>query len=230
MTRGALPPYRRRLLDPADGPTRIGAGAIGGKAAGLVDLRDEVIARLDPGSLGGVMVDVPRLTVLTTDVFDAMVAMPELVGRPWDDLPDRRIAALFQQTSLPAAFLGDLRSLTEWTHQPLAVRSSSLLEDALAHPFAGVYATKMIPNRRLPDRRFAQLVRAVKFVLASTFFAGARAYRRAAGLGDRREAMAVVVQEVIGRRHGERFYPDISGVARTWNPTPWGGRGPRTAW
>jgi len=223
VTSGALPAFRRQLFDPLDGPTRIGAGALGGKGSGLVRLHREVCAQLEPGRLGGITVDVPRLCILTTDLFDSFLALNGLADVDWDGWPDRRIAARFQAADLPAAFLGDLRALTEWTHQPLAIRSSSLLEDALAHPFAGVYATKMIPNRRLdPDRRFLQLARAVKFVLASTFFAAARDYRRAAGVAGRPEAMAVVVQEIIGRRHRQRFYPDIAGVARSWNPYPMG--------
>ena len=163
------------------------------------------------------------MTVVTTDVFDFFLDLNDLRHVDWDTLSDRAIAALFQGTHLPAACLGDLRSLTEEIHQPLAIRSSSLLEDALDHPFAGVYATKMIPNRLLdPGRRFAQLDAAAKFVYASTFFAAARDYRRAAGVADRPESMAVVVQEVMGLRHGDRFYPDIAGVARSWNPYPMG--------
>ncbi len=218
-----LPPFRRDLFDPALGPTRLGTGELGGKAHGLLRLHREVVGGLDAARLGGITVDVPRLTVLGADVFTAFLAHNGLDPEELASLPDHRIAARCQQGSMPAAFLGDLRALTEWTHQPLAVRSSSLLEDALDHPFAGVYATKMIPNRRLdPDQRFAQLVGAVKFVMASTFFAAARDYRQAAGLGDRPEAMAVIVQEIIGRRHRDRFYPDLSGVARSWNPYPMG--------
>ena len=100
---------------------------------------------------------------------------------------------------------------------PLAARSSSLLEDAREHPFAGVYATKMIPNDSpSPDERFRRLVEAIKLVWASTFFRAARSYREAVGAGALDERMAVVLQEVVGRRHGERFYPDVSGVARSW--------------
>ena len=107
-------------------------------------------------------------------------------------------------------------------------RSSSALEDALGRPFAGVYGTKMIPGNQ-PDvaGRFKSLVDAVKFVFATTFFHEARAYRRAAGELPEPEKMAVVVQEVVGRRHGDRFYPDLSGVARSWNFYPIGPAEPR---
>lgn len=223
MASAQLPVYRRRLLDHATGPTRIGGGELGGKAAGLLTLRNEVVGQLDAAACEGFRVDVPRLTVLATDVFQSFLRLNDLHDVDWDGFSDRLIAARFQAAHLPAAWVGDLRSLTEWVQQPLAVRSSSRLEDALAHPFAGVYATKMIPNRRLDaDSRFTHLAAAIKFVFASTFFTGARDYRRAVGIGEQPEAMAVVVQEVLGRRHGQRFYPDISGVARSWNPYPVG--------
>jgi hypothetical protein len=119
--------------------------------------------------------------------------------------------------------LGDLRAVAEDAKVPLACRSSSALEDALGRPFAGVYGTKMIPGNQ-PDvaGRFKSLVDAVKFVFATTFFHEARAYRRATGELPEPERMAVVVQEVVGRRHGDRFYPDLSGVARSFNFYPVG--------
>jgi len=103
-------------------------------------------------------------------------------------------------------------------HQPLAVRSSSLLEDALEHPMAGVYATKMIPNAApAAETRFRRLTEALRFVYASTYFAAARAYRQTIAQAEGAEKMAVIVQEVVGRRHGPRFYPDLSCVARSLN-------------
>jgi hypothetical protein len=133
------------------------------------------------------------------------------------------IALAFQKATLPAEWLGDLRAVAEEARVPLACRSSSLLEDALGRPFAGVYGTKMIPGNQ-PDvaARFKSLTDAVKFVYASTFLREARAYRRATGAGLAPEKMAVVIQEVVGGRHGQRFYPDISGVARSWNFYPIG--------
>jgi len=134
------------------------------------------------------------------------------------DAPDAHIALAFQQADLPVELVGDLRALVEQVHQPLAVRSSSLLEDALYRPFAGVYATKMIPNNQPDaDTRFRKLVEAIKFVYASTFFADAKRYVRAAGRTIEDERMAVVIQEVVGRRHRDRFYPDLAGVARSYS-------------
>ncbi len=219
-----LPGFGRDFFGGQEALTRIGGGGIGGKASGLDRVRREVLAGLEPGDFGGVEVAVPTLTVLGTDVFDAFLAQDDLrtvaLGA---DLPDDRVAHAFQQAQLPAQFLGDLRALIRGVRSPLAVRSSSLLEDALDHPFAGVYGTKMIPNNQpAVDDRFRRLVEAIKFVYASTFFRPARDYLAAAELEPGSEKMAVVVQEIVGRRHDERFYPALSGVARSWNYYPSG--------
>jgi hypothetical protein len=139
------------------------------------------------------------------------------------DLPDDRIAHAFQQAELPAEHLGDLRGLISCVHTPLAVRSSSLLEDALDHPFAGVYGTKMIPNNEIEeDARFRRLVEAIKFVYATCFFAESKAYLASIGRSPGDEQMAVIIQEVAGQLAGERFYPCVSGVARSHNYYPTG--------
>ncbi len=226
--RGAqLPRFGREFLAGEETMTGIGSGAIGGKASGLDLVRRRVLADL-PASWGqSFTIDVPRLVVLTTEVFDAFVAQNKLLDLHWEELRDDRIALAFQQADLPAHWLGDLRSLVEHVHQPLAVRSSSLLEDALDHPFAGVYATKMIPNNQQdPNRRFQLLVQAVKFVYASTFFREARAYQRSVGVQPGEEKMAVIVQEIVGERREDRYYPQISGVARSWNAYPTGRSSP----
>jgi hypothetical protein len=141
----------------------------------------------------------------------------------FSDAPDHRIAHAFQQAELPAEFVGDLRALISAVHTPLAVRSSSLLEDALAHPFAGVYGTKMIPNNEIEeDARFTRLEEAIKFVYATTFFAASKAYLRSIDRRLGEEKMAVLVQEVVGQRSDDRFYPCVSGVARTHNYYPTG--------
>ncbi len=112
----------------------------------------------------------------------------------------------------------ELKSLIAEVHVPLAVRSSSLLEDALQEPFAGVYATKMVPNNQFSaDARLRTLVESIKFVYASTFTRDAKSYRQAMGRSHREEKMAVIIQEVVGLRHGDRFYPNVSGVARSYN-------------
>jgi hypothetical protein len=213
-----IPQFDRRFFDGKERFTRIGTGAVGGKGAGLLRIHHLLLASLGSDAFPGCVVEIPTLTVLATDMFDAFMernALHEVVA---EGLPDDRIAGAFQRADLPTELLGDLRALVQHVHQPLAVRSSSLLEDALYRPFAGVYGTKMIPNNQPdPDARFRQLVEAVKYVYASTFFANARSYVRVTDHRIEDEKMAVLIQEVVGRRHGERFYPDVSGVARSYN-------------
>lgn len=212
-----LPPFRRRFFDPVERITAIGGGSPGGKARGLIRARDLLRARTADRAAAGFAVDVPALTVVATDAFDAFMERNALWPIVESDRSDARLAVAFQAAELPAEIVGDLRALIEEARTPLAVRSSSLLEDALAHPFAGVYATKMIPNdQRSADERFRRLVEAVKLVYASTFFQNARRYVEAVGRQTRDEKMAVIVQEVVGRSHGPRYYPDVSGVARSY--------------
>ncbi|MEE8577374.1 MAG: PEP/pyruvate-binding domain-containing protein, partial [candidate division Zixibacteria bacterium] len=129
----------------------------------------------------------------------------------------------FQAAEFPAEVIGDLRGLIEKVHTPLAVRSSSLLEDALFRPFAGVYGTKMIPNNQADiATRFKKLIEAIKFVYASTFFREAKDYIKVTGKSPTDEKMAVIIQEVVGNGHDERYYPEISGVARSYNYYPFG--------
>ena len=219
-----LPPFSRDLYGVEGRLSAIGGGHIGGKAAGLVRARD-ILARAFPeGEWLGVRIDVPALAVLGTDVFDAFLARNDLAGALADpDLSDERIAHDFQRTDFPSEALGDLRALAAQAKTPLAVRSSSLLEDATHEPFAGIYATKMVPNNQPePDVRFKKLLEAVKLVYASTFFREARGYRAMAHRGADEEKMAVVIQEVVGLRHQNRFYPTVSGVGRSWNWYPTG--------
>jgi hypothetical protein len=217
----AIPAFDRAFFASADLCTRIGTGAVGGKAQGLLDAR-AVIDALDLDPAWGIEIRIPRMIVVTTSVFDEFRALNGLDELVESGLEDERIAHAFMRASLPAEWLGDFRAIVEEVRQPLAVRSSSLLEDALHRPFAGVYATKMIPNDQPDaDARFHRLLEAVKLVYASTFFAEARRYRRAAAVGGE-ERMAVLIQEVVGTRHDERFYPTISGVARSYNFYPVG--------
>jgi hypothetical protein len=222
-----LPGFDRRFLESKEAVTRIGTGALGGKAQGLLAARDVLAARFTRTRAAKLSIGVPRLAVLATGVFDAFVERNRLGDLALSDAPDDAIARAFQRAELPAAVVGDLWSLVGGSRVPLAVRSSSLLEDALSHPFAGVYTTKMIPNSALePAARFQRLCEAIKLVYASTFFRGAKAYVRATGREAAEEKMAVIVQEVVGIRHGPRFYPDVSAVARSYNFYPTGAARP----
>lgn len=213
----ALPPFDRNFFGGSESLTRIGSGPIGGKAAGILGLREG----LPPSAEGGhypLPIEIPTLTVITAEHFERFVNENGLWETALSAAPDEEIARAFLAGSLPGDLAGDLRALVRQVHSPLAVRSSSLLEDDREHPFAGVYATKMTPNDQFDaNRRFRKLVEAVKFVWASTFFRIARDYRKTIEVGEREERMAVIVQAVVGVRRGPRFYPDVSGVARSYN-------------
>jgi hypothetical protein len=213
-----LPPFNRDFFGSGNILTRIGSGAIGGKATGLIFIKEIIDAEFGECDFKGIHVTIPRMAVLTTDIFESFMNRNGLYDLPFHDMPDDRIAHAFQQADFPAEMIGDLRGLISVVHRPLAVRSSSMLEDALSEPFAGVYSTKMIPNNQHDiDTRFRKLVEAVKFVYASTFFKSAKDYISATGRPASDEKMAVIIQEVVGERFNDYFYPHISGVARSYN-------------
>jgi len=225
MSAGAsdVPRFDREFFGADDSFTRIGNGALGGKASGLLRVREEILSKLDPEEFPYIEVAVPTATVLTTEVFDSFIERNNLQEIANSDLPDDRIAHAFQQAELPAEHVGDLRGLISNVHTPLAVRSSSLLEDDLDHPFAGVYGTKMIPNNEIEeDARFSRLDEAIKFVYASTFFSDAAAYMKSTHHATTDEKMAVIIQEVVGQLAVDRYYPCVSGVARSHNYYPTG--------
>ncbi len=221
--RGSLVTFTRSFFrDPALF-SRIGGGSIGGKARGLAFIDRVLDQSLEPGRFPGVAVSIPKTVVLGTDVFDAFIRENDLLEFALSEGSDVRIANRFIHSDLSARVVGDLRDFISAVKTPLAVRSSSLLEDALYQPFAGIYATKMIPNNQADtDSRFTSLVNAIKLVFASTFFQRAKAYIEATGHRPQEEKMAAVIQEVVGRRRRDRFYPDFSGVGRSYNYYPVG--------
>ena len=213
-----LPFFDRNFWDGTFRCTQIGSGSLGGKAAGLVFIKDFLAEQIDLASFPDVDINVPTMAVIATDCFDQFIAQNRLEELPFEEMTDERIAHAFQKAELPMELLGDVRALITQVKTPLAIRSSSLLEDALERPFAGVYATKMIPNNQPDtDTRFRRLTEAIKFVYASTYFREARDYMRTTGTPPGEEKMAVIIQEVVGRHRGDRFYPDVSGVARSYN-------------
>lgn len=215
--------FERQFFSSENQITRIGSGALGGKAEGLVSVLELMRDHFGREHAPGVSISVPHMTVITTEIFDVFMARNGLFDLPLDTMKDDRIAHRFLRASLPAQLVGDLRALAAEVRMPLAIRSSGLLEDAMYQPFAGVYATKMIPNNQpSPDIRFQKLVEAIKFVFASTFFKNARYYRESVGRTLKDEHMAVIIQEIVGQKHGPRFYPTLSGVARSYNFYPHG--------
>lgn len=218
-----LAPFDRYSNDPADRIRVIGSGEIGGKARGLV-LLDQLLSSDQLKSIyGDISVGVPVMTVLRSDVFDTFVEQNDLFRYRDGNFTDDQIAHAFQEGELPFFILGDLQALAEGIRTPLAIRSSSLLEDATFEPFAGIYATKMIPNHQFdPGIRFQKISEAIKFIFASTYFNSAKSYRVVTGHDHAEEKMAVIIQDVVGIRHHVRFYPELSGVARSYNYYPVG--------
>lgn len=218
-----LPRFDRDFFGSNQVLSYIGTGSIGGKASGLAFINDLVSKRFGHRDFSGISISIPRFVVLATGFYDKFIESNGLYEKIEPDMPDDRIAHEFQQAQFPPEFIGDLRALITGVKMPLAVRSSSLLEDAMFEPFAGVYGTKMIPNNQPDaDTRFRKLIEAIKFVYASVFCRAARDYIAATGRLYRDEKMAVIIQEVVGRRYDEKYYPNISGVARSYNYYPMG--------
>lgn len=226
----AVADYDRGGFDPRHDFQRIGGGSLGGKARGLAFMRMLLGREPIEADLPGVTVSVPASVVLATDVFDRFLEENDLRDFAMETDDDAAIERRFLAARFPEDARGDLAALLPRLTGPLAVRSSSLLEDSQYQPFAGIYETFMIggdappdapPERRL-DQRLDRLVRAIVRVYASTFSQTAKAYIRATPYRLEEEKMAVIVQRLCGRRHGARFYPDFSGVARSHNfyPTP----------
>lgn len=215
--------FKRNFSSSSNSLQVIGTGSMGGKAHGLAIINEIIASEAIADKFPEFDVNIPSLYVIQTDVFDAFMLHNNLADIAYSNMDDKRIAHAFLNADLPFEILGDIRSITENFKRPLAVRSSSLLEDAMYEPFAGIYGTKMTPNNQHDvDTRFRKLVEAIKFVYASTFFKSAKEYMAATKHKVEDEKMAVLIQEVVGNRHSDRFYPEISGVARSFNFYPMG--------
>jgi len=200
---------------------RLGAGSIGGKAVGLQQIQNEILPRFDAATFEGVVVGVPRAIVIATEVFSEFMDRNHLWKAVEEDLPDSQIAQEFQRAELSETLREQLRGVLAVMRNPLAIRPSSYLEDAHQRAFAGIFTSKMIPNTETSDEaRYHRLSGALKLAWASTFFGSAVVSRRAAGLALDAEKMAVVMQEVSGKRYDGRFYPTFSALARSYNHYP----------
>ncbi len=200
---------------------KVGSASLGGKGRGLAFMHK----LLAEHPLGGprIEVTVPRTLVLASDLFEEFLATNHLeeIVREAETMSDEEILDAFRAGRFPHRRRAELAAFLEKVSQPLAVRSSSILEDSLYQPFAGVYATLMLANRhRSLDVRLAQLLEAIKRVYASTFFATARDYLAATPYRIEEERMAILVQELVGSEHGTLFYPTLSGVASSYNYYP----------
>src|SRR5271165_4236391 len=200
---------------------RIGDGSLGGKARGLAFARHLLHPKHMPRRFSGIRIAVPRTVVLATDVFDRFISENELHDIAMRCASDSEIVERFLASPLPADIQNQLRAFVEDITFPLAVRSSSLLEDSQYQPFSGVYDTYMLGNHdRDLEVRLRQLTEAVKRVYASTFSQHAKAYVRSTPYRLEEEKMAVLIQQVVGTAHGQRYYPDFSGVVRSRNFYP----------
>ena len=220
--RGIIMEFSKETFLPSSSFARIGGGSLGGKARGLgfvnILLNEDQIQEKFPG----VHVSVPPGVVIGTDVFDQFLDQNNLRNVALNAVDDTEITRRFLEArSFPSNIVDDLASFLELIPEPLAVRSSSLLEDSQYLPFAGVYATYMIPNNNPdPAVRLNELITTIKRVYASIFYQGARNYIRMTSFRLEEEKMAVIIQRMVGSTHANRFYPDFSGVARSYNFYP----------
>jgi len=214
--------FKADAFQPADSLfLRIGAGSLGGKARGLAFMRHLLRKGRIRSRFPNVRIAVPPAVVLSTDLFDQFIQENNLADFALHATDDAEVQRRFLEAPLPATLQSDLRAFLHEVRYPLAVRSSSLLEDSQYQPFTGVYETFMLGNQQENiEPRLAQLMEAIKRVYASTFSQHAKSYVRATPFRLEEEHMAVILQQVVGNRHSHRFYPDFAGVARSRNFYP----------
>src|SRR5580692_5183979 len=214
--------FKPDTFKPADSSfLRIGSGSLGGKARGLAFVRHLLRTRRITRRFPGVRITVPPAVVIATDMFDLFLAENNLGDFALHCDDDSEIQQRFLDAALPIPLQENLKAFLTEVDYPLAVRSSSLLEDSQYQPFTGVYETFMLGNQQPSlQTRLGELSEAIKRVYASTFSQHAKAYVRATPYRLEEEKMAVILQQVVGTLHGQRFYPDFSGVVRSHNFYP----------
>ena len=220
--RGVVATFRRDRFDRFSNFARIGEGSLGGKGRGLAFL-DNIISRYEElNQFDNAEVTIPKTVVLCTDIFDEFMDTNELYQIALSDASNDEILHHFLHARLPERLAEDLMAFLDVVKAPIAIRSSSLLEDAHYQPFAGVYSTYMIPYVTDKYVHLKLLSDAIKSVYASVFFSDSKAYMTATSNVIDQEKMAVILQEVVGTQYGNYFYPNISGVARSINYYPIG--------
>lgn len=220
--RGVVAVFRKDRFDHYSNFARIGQGSLGGKGRGLAFV-DHIIKR-NPvcDNFNGITISIPRTVVLCTDIFDEFMAENDLYPIALSDAPNSRILEAFLQAKLPTHVKEDFYALFDVVDRPLAIRSSSLLEDSHYQPFAGVYSTYMIPHVDDKDQMMRMLCDAIKGVYASVFYADSKAYMTATSNVIDQEKMAIIIQEVIGKQVNDWYFPSFSGVGRSLNYYPTG--------
>lgn len=218
--KGVVAIFKKNRFDYYSNFARIGQGSLGGKGRGLAFI-DSIIKKYPIcDNFDGVVVSIPRTVVLCTDIFDQFMEENNLYPIALSDTTDEAILDAFLQASLPIALKDDFYALFEVIDRPLAIRSSSLLEDSHYQPFAGIYSTYMIPHLTDKDDMYQLLGNAIKSVYASVFYAESKAYMTATSNLIDQEKMAIIIQEVAGAEHDGLYYPSFAGVGRSLNYYP----------
>ncbi len=219
---GEVAVFDRKKFDRFAHFARIGEGSLGGKGRGLAFLDKIVKRHTELNQFPSVSVQIPKTVVLCTDFFDNFMDENNLWGIALSDAPDEEILRHFLEAQLPDDLIEDFFIFFEATKKPLAIRSSSLLEDSHYQPFAGIYATYMIPWLDDKYTMLRMLACAIKSVYASVYYRDSKAYMTATQNVIDQEKMAVILQEVVGQQYGDLYYPTFSGVLRSLNYYPIG--------
>lgn len=219
---GVVAVFDRMKFDAYSHFARIGEGSLGGKGRGLAFLDNIIKMHPEFNSLEGAKMQIPRTVVLCTDVFDQFMEQNNLYQIALSDASDDDILRHFLRAQLPDSLIADFFTFFEAVKSPIAIRSSSLLEDAHYQPFAGIYSTYMIPYLDDKYAMLEMLACAIKGVYASVYYRDSKAYMTATSNVIDQEKMAVILQEVVGKQYDGRYYPNISGVLRSLNYYPIG--------
>ena len=219
---GVVAVFDRGRFDAYSHFARIGDGSLGGKGRGLAFLDNIIKTHPDFNGYENAKVSIPKTVVLCTDIFDEFMETNNLYHIALSDASDEEILHAFLRAQLPDSLIADFFTFFEATRSPIAIRSSSLLEDAHYQPFAGIYSTYMIPYLEDKYEMLRMLACAIKGVYASVFYRDSKAYMTATSNVIDQEKMAVILQEVVGHQYGSHFYPNISGVLRSLNYYPIG--------
>ncbi len=219
---GVVAVFDRMKFDKYAHFARIGEGSLGGKGRGLAFLDNVIKRHPEFNQYGNATVQIPKTVVLCTDIFDAFMEQNNLYPIALSDASDEEILQHFLKAQLPDTLVADFFTFFEATKSPVAIRSSSLLEDAHYQPFAGIYSTYMIPCLEDKYQMLQMLACAIKGVYASVFYRDSKAYMTATSNVIDQEKMAVILQEVVGKQYDDRFYPTVSGVLRSLNYYPVG--------
>ena len=219
---GVVAIFQRDRFDRYSNFARIGEGSLGGKGRGLAFIDNMVKRHVEFDEFENASVAIPKTVVLCTDIFDEFMDTNGLYQVALSDASDETILKAFLHARLPERLVEDFFAFFNVVKSPIAIRSSSLLEDSHYQPFAGIYSTYMIPYLEDKYEMLRMLSDAIKGVYASVYYKDSKAYMQATSNVIDQEKMAVILQEVVGTQYGDRFYPSISGVARSLNYYPIG--------